>query len=293
MRVEDLIDAIGAIDPVYVEEAENLVRVKESRPVSLSLRERIRAGKKVLLPLAACLCLIAAGSAYGLLWDDGMFRRDQGMPGAAAGAGGVEESADAGVQDQAAGGGMEGSADGMAPEAGAGGVEESADGRIVINEVEELCSVSIDRSEPASVQRLRPEELHTYFGVSVLPSELPEGYALTDVPKEGCEISYDGDGRVSDDHILLTYEGASDGGSFTISVRTTESGNITSFAADDLAVSQLGGNDVTIAHYMEGTDENQTDGYLAVFEKKHVIFTVQSRGMEEDDVLLVLRGLQD
>ena len=71
MRVEDLIDAIGAIDPVYVEEAENLVRVKESRPVSLSLRERIRAGKKVLLPLAACLCLIAAGSAYGLLWDDG------------------------------------------------------------------------------------------------------------------------------------------------------------------------------------------------------------------------------
>lgn len=260
MRVEDLIDAIGAIDPVYVEEAENLVRVKESRPVSLSLRERIRAGKKVLLPLAACLCLIAAGSAYGLLWDDGMLRRDQGMPGAAA---------------------------------GAGGVEESADGRIVINEVEELCSVSIDRSEPASVQRLRPEELHTYFGVSVLPSELPEGYALTDVPKEGCEIGYDGDGRVSDDHILLTYEGASDGGSFTISVRTTESGNITSFAADDLAVSQLGGNDVTIAHYMEGTDGSQTDGYLAVFEKKHVIFTVQSRGMEEDDVLLVLRGLQD
>ena len=79
---------------------------------------------------------------------------------------------------------------------------------------------------------------------------------------------------MSEDNILLTYEGALDGGSFTISVRTTESGSITSFAADDLAVSQLGGNDVTIAHYMEGTSGNQTDGYLAVFEKKHVIFTV-------------------
>ena len=119
MRVEDLIDAIGAIDPVWVEEAENWKRA-ETRHISFkTMREKVRAGRKVLLPLAACLCLIVAGSAYGLFRGADYFSKDKGMSGGAAGS-----AADAGAD-----GGMEESADSAAdaglPEAAAGGAADA------------------------------------------------------------------------------------------------------------------------------------------------------------------------
>lgn len=343
MRVEDLIDAIGAIDPVWVEEAENWKRA-ETRHISFrTMREKVRAGRKVLLPLAACLCLIVAGSAYGLFRSADYFSKDKGMSGGAAGSaadagadGGMEESADsaadAGLPEAAAGGAAgQDAGEGMnagasdpkeadgSPEAAAGGAadagapvqetdaaseagaEETGEAvgtsewgkeTIAINEVEELCSTNIDMETPASVEYWLPEELAGYYGTDVLPEELPEGYGLVRIPAEGYVVGYDKDGRLLDDHILLEYEGE-DGGAFTVSVRTTETGAITSFAADDLAVSGICGNEVTIGHYMEGTGETLTDGYLAVFEKKNVIFTVQSHGMGEEQFLAVLRGLQD
>ena len=309
MRVEDLIDAIGAIDPVWVEEAENWKRA-ETRHISFkTMREKVRAGRKVLLPLAACLCLIVAGSAYGLFRGADYFSKDKGMSGGAAGSaadagadGGMEESADsaadAGLPEAAAGGAADAGAPVQETDAGAEetgeavGTSEWGKETIAINEVEELCSANIDMETPASVEYWLPEELAGYYGTDVLPEELPEGYGLVRIPAEGYVVGYDKDGALLDDHILLEYEGE-EGGFFTVSVRTTETGAITSFAADDLAVSGICGNEVTIGHYMEGTGETLTDGYLAVFEKKNVIFTVQSHGMGEEQFLAVLRGLQD
>ena len=222
MRVEDLIDAIGAIDPVWVEEAENWKRA-ETRHISFkTMREKVRAGRKVLLPLAACLCLIVAGSAYGLFRGADYFSKDKGMSGGAAGSaadagadGGMEESADsaadAGLPEAAAGGAADAGAPVQETDAGAEetgeavGTSEWGKETIAINEVEELCSANIDMETPASVEYWLPEELAGYYGTDVLPEELPEGYGLVRIPAEGYVVGYDKDGALLDDHILLEY----------------------------------------------------------------------------------------
>lgn len=329
MRVEELIDAIGAIDPVYVREAEEWRRRQ-----TFLYRNR-----KVLLPLAACLSLIVVGSAYGLFRNGGL-SGDKGMSGGAgmesaadAGAGAPEDAAaqaaedmaeDAGINDvdeaaqsaDTAGaadmngktgeaGADEGAAAGSASDAAgntgpdqASGADRQESGsleqetRVVINEVTELRSEIYCMPGPASSQHLLPEELAACYGVDVLPKELPEGYELTDVPAEGYAIAYDEKGRLLDDHIRLFYENPDTGGRFTLSVRTTVSGEITGFADDELPVSLVGGNEVTIGHYREGTGAAQKDGFLALFEKEGVQFAVQGSEMDRNTFLAVLEALQ-
>lgn len=335
MRVEELIDAIGAIDPVYVREAE------EWRHRQTFLYRN----RKVLLPLAACLGLIVLGSAYGLFRNGGLFG-DKGMSGGAgmesaadagagmdAGAAAPEDAAaqpaeemaeDAGINDadeavqsadaagaadvngktgeaEAGEGAAAGSASDAAGNAGpdqASGADRSESGgpdretHVVINEVAELRSEIYCMPGPASSQYLPPEELAAYYGVEVLPKELPEGYELTDVPAEGYAIAYDEKGHLLDDHIRLFYENADTGGRFTLSVRTTESGEIISFADDALPVSLISGNEATIGHYTEGTGAAQKDAFLALFEKEGVQFAVQADGMDGNTFLAVLEALQ-
>ena len=71
----------------------------------------------------------------------------------------------------------------------------------------------------------------------------------------------------------------------SVSART-ESGIITEFEDDDLKTSVINNREVTIAR-LAAEDEC----YLAIFTKEGVTFTIQTKNLTEEELLMVLREL--
>lgn len=286
MKIEKLIDAIGQIKPEYIKEAETW-KPSEKKAHKRKGILQFKSLKR-LLPVAACVCLLAAGGVYGLLNDGGAATEEST---------GALESMEEAAEDSAGEGGM---ADGAAPqdaadEAGIGEAESAAGAvqqdRIIINEVKEFSGAVYCGVEPSREEFYTSVELQEYYGVRILPEELPEGLVLSDAEEQTYRVAYNEKDEVMDDNNKLIYQNAKGDRKLEISVRTTESGEITSFADADLEASVIGGKEVAIGHYREGSTEAQSDGYLATFEKAGVSFTVQSTGLSEEEILLVLRGL--
>lgn len=294
MKTGELTDAIGSIDFRFVEEAEKWEGTYR-RPRRF----------KALLPLAACLCLAAAGGVYGL-WDYAA------GTGTGESAGGAESAAEADGAGASGSGGFSEETDGADVLAGASGRAEETDGagidgaeagqpeenagdtagggtQIRVNEVEELSCTIYDGNAPERVEQFEAEELAGYYGTVVVPDRLPEGLALENASEAPYKVAYDAEDRVMDDNNTLSFSDESGSRKLEISVRTVEqAGEVVSFKDSGLRTSLVQGKKVTIGHYRE-TDGD--DGYLAIFEAGGVIFTVRGRNLSEAEFVLVLSGL--
>lgn len=224
MKIEELTDAIGAIDPKYVEEAE--------RWRGAGVRRRC---SRALLPLAACVCLALYGT-YGL-WNRGAQRSGESaggaesiaeekaekpadavpeMDGGAEGAAGEQTAGAAsggagqdlygeeaaGAASDAAGADREkegsaktesSAADRAGPDAAepgdGAGQEAVGETQIRVNEVETLSGTIYDVAEPDHVEWLSAAELGQYYGTTVVPERLPAGLVSVEGGAEGSGTS--------------------------------------------------------------------------------------------------------
>lgn len=296
MKNTDWIDAIGKIDPAYVKEAEQWNKAAQKKR---NLRH--------FTAMAACVCILLAGAVVSFdLWVQ---NKDTGAETESAVAEGMNEGASA--KNERNDTAIATAEEEQTEEVEVTSVEESADAneQITINEVSELTTIAIDVGN-GQEERMSAEELEQYYGVTVFPKNLPESlvayaeehdtdtaYVQSSIqPLDGEKeknqttaersIYYNKDHQVVDDNNTFLYESEDGNRSLEIGVRTMESGIITEFEDDDLKTSVINNREVTIAR-LAAEDEC----YLAIFTKKGVTFTIQTKNLTEEELLMVLREL--
>ena len=296
MKKTDWIDVIGKIDLAYVKEAEQWSKAAQKKK---NLRH--------FTAMAACVCILLAGAVVSFdLWVQ---NKDTGAETESAVAEGMSEGTSA--KNERNDTAIATAEEEQTEEVEVTSVEESADAneQITINEVSELTTVAIDVGY-GQEERMSAEELEQYYGVTVFPKNLPENlvayaeeydtdtaYAQSSIqPLDGEKeknqtsaersIYYNKDHQVVDDNNTFLYESEDGNRSLEIGVRTMESGIITEFEDDDLKTSVINNRDVTIAR-LAAEDEC----YLAIFTKEGVTFTIRTKNLTEEELLMVLREL--
>ena len=296
MKKTDWIDVIGKIDPAYVKEAEQWSKAAQKKR---NLRH--------FTAMAACVCILLAGAVVSFdLWVQ---NKDTGAETESAVAEGMNEGASA--KNERNDTAIATAEEEQTEEVEVTSVEESADAneQITINEVSELTTIAIDMGYEQE-ERMSAEELEQYYGVTVFPKNLPENlvayaeehdtdtaYVQSSIqPLDGEKeknqttaersIYYNKDHQVVDDNNTFLYESEDGNRSLEIGVRTTESGIITEFEDDDLKTSVINNREVTIAR-LAAEDEC----YLAIFTKEGVTFTIRTKNLTEEELLMVLREL--
>lgn len=296
MKKTDWIDVIGKIDPAYVKEAEQWSKAAQKKR---NLRH--------FTAMAACVCILLAGAVVSFdLWVQ---NKDTGAETESAVAEGMNEGASA--KNERNDTAIATAEEEQTEEVEVTSVEESADAneQITINEVSELTTIAIDMGYEQE-ERMSAEELEQYYGVTVFPKNLPENlvayaeehdtdtaYVQSSIqPLDGEKeknqttaersIYYNKDHQVVDDNNTFLYESEDGNRSLEIGVRTMESGIITEFGDDDLKTSEINNREVTIAR-LAAEDEC----YLAIFTKEGVTFTIQTKNLTEEELLMVLREL--
>ena len=296
MKKTDWIDVIGKIDPAYVKEAEQWSKVAQKKR-----------NLKHFTAMAACVCVLLAGAVVSFdLWVQ---NKDTGAETESAVAEGMNEGASA--KNERNDIAIATAEEEQTEEVEVTSVEESADAneQITINEVSELTTVAIDMGYEQE-ERMSAEELEQYYGVTVFPKNLPESlvayaeehdtdtaYVQSSIqPLDGEKeknqttaersIYYNKDHQVVDDNNTFLYESEDGNRSLEIGVRTMESGIITEFEDDDLKTSVINNREVTIAR-LAAEDEC----YLAIFTKEGVTFTIRTKNLTEEELLMVLREL--
>lgn len=285
MKIDQIIDAIGKIKPEYVKEAEQWKPAENSNNSTNTSKSKIPLPWKMkrLLPLVACLALVVLGSSYGF-WQYNSAHSEQES---------AAESMES-AKEETAGNAGAGQTDGANPESVEIGTEtqgHSGETRLNINEVNELSTMIACGSAPARQEVYNAEELEAYYGVTILPKQLPEDLTLSEAGEQSYFVGYNEEGKVMDDNNRLTYQNPSGSRKLEITVWTVERGEITRFANDNLEKSKILGREVTIGHFKNGTTGQETDGYLAIFEKSSINFSVQSSGLTEEEFISVLKGL--
>lgn len=296
MKKTDWIDVIGKIDPAYVKEAEQWSKAAQKKR---NLRH--------FTAMASCVCVLLAGAVVSFdLWVQ---NKDTGAETESAVAEGMNEGASA--KNERNDTAIATAEEEQTEEVEVTSVEKSADAneQIMINEVSELTTIAIDVGN-GQEERMSAEELEQYYGVTVFPKNLPENlvayaeehdtdtaYVQSSIqPLDGEKeknqttaersIYYNKDHQVVDDNNTFLYESEDGNRSLEIGVRTTESGIITEFEDDDLKTSVINNREVTIAR-LAAEDEC----YLAIFTKEGVTFTIQTKNLTEEELLMVLREL--
>lgn len=296
MKKTDWIDVIGKIDPAYVKEAEQWSKAAQKKK---NLRH--------FTAMAACVCILLAGAVVSFdLWVQ---NKDTGAETESAVAEGINEGTSA--KNERNDTAIATAEEEQTEEVEVTSVEESADAneQIMINEVSELTTVAIDVGY-GQEERMSAEELEQYYGVTVFPKNLPEslmayaeehdtdtayaentmqslsGQKEEDQTSAERSIYYNKDHQVVDDNNTFLYESEDGNRSLEIGVRTMESGIITEFEDDDLKTSVINNRDVTIAR-LAAEDEC----YLAIFTKEGVTFTIRTKNLTEEELLMVLREL--
>lgn len=296
MKKTDWIDVIGKIDPAYVKEAEQWSKAAQKKR---NLRH--------FTAMAACVCILLAGAVVSFdLWVQ---NKDTGAETESAVAEGINEGTSA--KNERNDTAIATAEEEQTEEVEVTSVEESADAneQITINEVSELTTIAIDVGN-GQEERMSAEELEQYYGVTVFPKNLPENlvayaeehdtdtaYVQSSIqPLDGEKeknqttaersIYYNKDHQVVDDNNTFLYESEDGNRSLEIGVRTMESGIITEFEDDDLKTSVINNREVTIAR-LAAEDEC----YLAIFTKEGVTFTIQTKNLTEEELLMVLREL--
>lgn len=308
MKIDELLDALGKIDPVYIEEAEKTRFARRRRA-------------KYWVPAVACAALLVLGGSFGLWRLDNGAADMAESTGEAAGAADMAESTGdaAGTADMAESAAEAADAsDAAAPGEKADAAEGTASGNVAddgaavtgavpeyaenagpeaaetvwkMNEVEELQTAVACGAAPASVEYYTAEQLEDYYGIRILPGTLPGDYALEDAAEKKYAVGYGSDGSVIEDNCTLLFKDAH-GGELRISARTIDMGEMTSFADTKLAASEIGGTEVTVGHYRIGSSgSGESDAYLAIYEKDGVTVTVEGIAMKEADFKIVLESL--
>ncbi|MBO5070390.1 MAG: hypothetical protein J6C37_08515 [Roseburia sp.] len=302
MKIDQIIDAIGKIKPEYVKEAEQWKPEEKSgkgtgkRPLPWKMKR--------LLPLAACLALVILGSTYGIWQYNSGYSGDktaaESMEMAQEDMASREEAAEERESDGmvSAEDGGESTGSGQSDEAtqesavnGNVTEEQPGDTKIKINEVNELATMIACGNAPARQEFYTAEELEDYYGVAILPEQLPEDLSLSNYGEQNYHVAYNEEDKVMDDNNHLIYQNRDESRKLEITVWTVEMGETTGFANNNLEKSQILGQEVIIGHFKNGTTGQETDGYLAVYEKSGVNFTVQSNGLTEEEFISALTGL--
>ena len=296
MKKTDWIDVIGKIDPAYVKEAEQWSKAAQKKR-----------NLKHFTAMAACVCILLVGAVVSFdLWVQ---NKDTGAETESAAADGMNEGTSAkNERNETA---VATAEEEQTEEVESVSVEESADTneQITINEVSELRMIAVDIGYEQE-ERMSAEELEQYYGVTVFPKNLPEnlvagaeehdtdtayaentmqslsGQKEENQTSDTRSIYYNKDHQVVDDNNTFLYESVDGNRSLEIGVRTTESGIITEFEDDDLKTSVINNREVTIARLAD-----DDEGYVAIFTKEGVTFTIQTKNLTEEELLMVLREL--
>ena len=285
MKREQWEDAVGKINPAYVREAEQWKKL--SRRTFLTKR---------VLPMAACICVLLTGAAFGWnrLFDGGSTGDTCGVEMAAENQADRPESA----QDTAAEAEdekentktfAEDEAE-TAQDTAAGSVESLQGGKegqkddIFINSVDQLKTICIDIGADHE-KHFGAEKAQEYYGVKVLPEQIPEGMNFSEKPS--FTVAYSKSGEVVLDNNTCSWRSGDGSMQLDVNVRTVDSGTITGVEEDDLKVSKINGTEVDILQY---TGEDVAY-YVAIFEKEGVDFTISSVNLTEEAFLTVLQEL--
>ncbi len=285
MKREQWEDAVGKINPAYVREAEQWKKL--SRRTFLTKR---------VLPMAACICVLLTGAALGWnrLFDGGSTGDTCGVEMAAENQADRPESA----QDTAAEAEdekentkifAEDEAE-TAQDTAAGSVESLQGGKegqeddIFINSVDQLKTICIDIGADHE-KHFGAEKAQEYYGVKVLPEQIPEGLNVSE--ELAFTVAYSKSGEVVLDNNTFSWKSEDGSMQLDVNVRTVDSGTITGVEEDDLKVSKINGTEVDILQY---TGEDVAY-YVAIFEKEGVDFTISSVNLTEEAFLTVLQEL--
>ena len=270
MKREQWEDAVGKINLAYVREAEQWKKL----PRRTFLTKRV-------LPMAACICVLLTGAALGWnrLFDGGSTGDTCGVE-MAAEAEDEKENTKTFAEDEAE----------TAQDTSAGSVESLQGGKegqeddIFINSVDQLKTICIyvgaDHEKHFGV-----EKAQEYYGVKVLPEQIPEGLNVSEKPS--FTVAYSKSGEVVLDNNTFSWRSGDGSMQLDVNVRTVDSGTITGVEEDDLKVSKINGTEVDILQY---TGEDVAY-YVAIFEKEGVDFTVSSVNLTEEAFLTVLQEL--
>ena len=285
MKREQWEDAVGKIDPAYVREAEQWKKL--SRRAFLTKR---------VLPMAACICVLLTGAAFGWnrLFDGGSTGDTCGVEMAAGNQADRPESAQdttAEAEDEKENTKtfVENEAE-TAQDTAAGSVEslqgskEGQEDDIFINSVDQLNTVCIDIGADHEEQ-FGAEQAQEYYGVKVLPEQIPEDLNVSEEPS--FTVAYSKSGEVVLDNNTFTWKNEDGSMQLDVNVRTVDSGMITEAYEDDLKASGINGTEVDILQYTR----EDVACYVALFEKEGVTFTVSSKNLTEEAFLTVLQEL--
>ena len=285
MKREQWEDAVGKIDPAYVREAEQWKKL--SRRAFLTKR---------VLPMAACICVLLTGAAFGWnrLFDGGSTGDTCGVEMAAGNQADRPESAQdttAEAEDEKENTKtfVENEAE-TAQDTAAGSVEslqgskEGQEDDIFINSVDQLNTVCIDIGADHEEQ-FGTEQAQEYYGVKVLPEQIPEDLNVSEEPS--FTVAYSKSGEVVLDNNTFSWKSEDGSMQLDVNVRTVDSGMITEAYEDDLKASRINGTEVDILQYTR----EDVACYVALFEKEGVTFTVSSKNLTEEAFLTVLQEL--
>ena len=285
MKREQWEDAVGKIDPAYVREAEQWKKL--SRRAFLTKR---------VLPMAACICVLLTGAAFGWnrLFDGGSTGDTCGVEMAAGNQTDRPESAQdttAEAEDEKENTKtfVENEAE-TAQDTAAGSVEslqgskEGQEDDIFINSVDQLNTVCIDIGADHEEQ-FGAEQAQEYYGVKVLPEQIPEDLNVSEEPS--FTVAYSKSGEVVLDNNTFSWKSEDGSMQLDVNVRTVDSGMITEAYEDDLKASRINGTEVDILQYTR----EDVACYVALFEKEGVTFTVSSKNLTEEAFLTVLQEL--
>ena len=285
MKREQWEDAVGKIDPAYVREAEQWKKL--SRRAFLTKR---------VLPMAACICVLLTGAAFGWnrLFDGGstgdtcgvemaaenQADRPESAQDTAAEAEDEKENTKTFVEDEAE----------TAQDTAAGSVESLQGGKegqeddIFINSVDQLKTICIDIGADHE-KHFGAEKAQEYYGVKVLPEQIPEGLNVSE--ELSFTVAYSKSGEVVLDNNTFSWKSEDGSMQLDVNVRTVDSGTITGVEEDDLKASKINGTEVDILQYTR----EDVACYVALFEKEGVTFTVSSQNLTEEAFLTVLQEL--
>lgn len=285
MKREQWEDAVGKIDPAYVREAEQWKKL--SRRAFLTKR---------VLPMAACICVLLTGAALGWnrLFDGGSTGDTCGVEMAAENQADRPESAQMEAAEErdekeSTKTFIEDKTE-TAQDTAAGSVESLQGGKegqeddIFINSVDQLKTICIDIGADHE-KHFGAEKAQEYYGVKVLPEQIPEGLNVSE--ELAFTVAYSKSGEVVLDNNTFSWKSEDGSMQLDVNVRTVDSGTITGYEEDDLKVSKINGTEVDILQY---TGEDVAC-YVAIFEKEGVDFTVSSVNLTEEAFLTVLQEL--
>ncbi len=287
MNVDALIDAIGKIDPRYVEEAEREQNFSESfvsemdsksrQTVTVQTKKERHGGWKkqrtLWLSLAACIGLLVLVGTTGVLYINL--------------APSADSTADACYEESAEATGM--AENDMIEEEAAvdleSGVEDLAQDKIVINEWEEIASIQTDiQATNMTAENISAEELEAYYGVKIFPEQLPEDLTISAELQKNYYLYYDKDGNLTADENEVFYQ-SKDG---VRSLQIFVSGVTGKTDTNDWEVSVIDGYEVVLLHWQSSQGEEK---YRAEFENGDVYFKVDGTNLTQEEILDIVRDL--